>query len=128
ILGPIRQVKAVTANVAYEREVEDTSNALFRFASGACAVLSVTHAASEPQDTLDLFGSQGSIHIPLLNEGAMRIVSAAGERCEMHAPDPNLHAPLIRDFVAAVIDNREPAVTGKTGRMVAEIEEEIYET
>ena len=126
ILGPIKRVSSLTANVLFVREVEDTATALFQFESGACGVLSISHAAKEPQDTLDIFGSRGSIHVSLLNEGTMRIVSDHGERMERHPPDPNLHAPLIQDFVAAVADNRQPAVGGDIGRMVAKIEEEIY--
>ena len=49
-----------------------------------------------------------------------------GERYEAHPPAANLHAPLIEDFVKAVLTNREPAVSGGTGRAVAIIEEEIY--
>src|SRR6266550_8881525 len=67
IFGPIAEVKAITANVIFDREVEDTASALFRFERGACGVLSVTHAAHEPQDTLDVFGSLGSIHVAALN-------------------------------------------------------------
>jgi predicted dehydrogenase len=126
VLGQITDVKALTAKVVFEREVEDTAAALFQFTGGACAVLSVTHAAREPQDTFDIFGQHGSIHIPILNEGAMRIVSREGERWEKYPPDANLHAPLIKDFVDAVVNDREPAVSGETGRMVAMIEEKIY--
>ena len=126
LFGPIGKVSAITANVLLEREVEDTATALFQFERGACAVLSVTHAAREPQDTLHIFGAAGSIHVPVLNEGTMRITSEAGERIESLSPDPNLHAPLIKDFAEAVLNNREPAVGGETGRMVAKIEEEIY--
>jgi predicted dehydrogenase len=127
ILGPIVEVKATTANVLFDREVEDTATALFKFEGGAGGVLAVTHAAREPQDTLDIFGSLGSIHVPLLNEGTMRVISDQGERVELHPPDANLHAPLIRDFVEAVLSDREPAVNGETGRAVALIEDEIYE-
>lgn len=126
ILGPIKQVRAMVANVLFEREVEDTATALFQFQRGACAVLSVTHAAREAKDTLEIFGSEGSIHVPVLNEGTMQILNSEGERIEIHPPQANLHAPLIRDFVAAVMADREPAVTGEVGRAVAEIEEEIY--
>jgi len=126
VFGQITKTRSLTANVLFEREVEDTATALFQFAGGACAVLSVTHAASEPQDSFDIFGLRGSIHIPILNEGSMRIVSREGERWEKQPPDKNLHAPLIRDFVEAVINNRDSAVPGETGRMVAIIEEKIY--
>ena len=126
ILGPIAKVKAMTAKVLFEREVEDTAMALFQFECGGCGVLSVTHAAREPRDTLEIYGSLGSIHVPVLNEGTMRVVDDQGERTEAHSPDPNLHAPLIKDFVAAVIEDREPAVGGEIGRAVAKIEAEIY--
>ena len=127
ILGPISKVRAMTANVLFGREVEDTATALFKFERGTCGVLSVTHATREPQDTLEIFGSRGSIHVTALNEGVMKITSDEGERIETYAPDGNLHAPLIRDFVAAVMNDREPAVTGDVGRAVAKAEEEIYE-
>ena len=126
ILGAISLVRALTSNVVFDREVEDTATALFQFERGASAVLSVTHAAREPRDTLEIFGSRGSIHVPVLNEGTMRVISDQGERTETHAPENNLHAPLISDFVKAVRDDREPAVNGETGRMVAMIEEQIY--
>jgi len=126
VFGQITKTRSLTANVLFEREVEDTATALFQFAAGACAVLSVTHATSEPQDTFDIFGLHGSIHIPILNEGSLRIVSREGDRWESHPPDANLHAPLISDFVDAVVNGREPAVPGEAGRMVAMVEEEIY--
>ena len=126
IFGRIAKLNAQMANVVFEREVEDTATALFRFESGACATLSVTHAAREAQDTLDIFGTQGSIHISNLNEGVMRVVSAEAERCETHSPNSNLHLPLIEDFADAVINDREPSVNHETGKMVAMIEEEIY--
>jgi len=126
LLGCITQVKALTANVLFDREVEDTATALFQFENGGCAVLSVTHAASEPQDTLAVFGSLGSIHIPILNEGVMRVINSEGARNEIHAPEKNLHAPVIADFVEAVMNNRELAVKAEVGRMVAMVEEMIY--
>jgi predicted dehydrogenase len=126
IFGPIARVSARLANVVFEREVEDTATTLFQFESGACATLSVTHAAREAQDTLDIFGTGGSIHISNLNEGVMRWISAEGEECETLSPNPNLHLPLIEDFVDAVINHREPLVNHETGRMVAMIEEKIY--
>jgi predicted dehydrogenase len=127
ILGPITSVKAMTANVVFDREVEDTAAALFRFAGGACGVLSVSHATSEPKDSLDIFGSLGSLRVSILNEGKIRVIGTLGERYEAHTPHANLHAPLIEDFTNAVLTDREPVVSGETGRAVAMIEEEIYQ-
>ncbi len=126
IFGPISEVKALLANTLFDREVEDTAAALFRFAGGGCAVLSVTHAAAEAKDTLNIFGSLGSIRISVLNQGKMRVIGKLGERYEAPAPAANWHAPLIEDFTNAVFGNREPAVNGEAGRAVNRIEADIY--
>ena len=126
LFGPITDVKALMTNARFNREVEDTAIAVFQFAGGTCGVLAVTHAAHEPQDTLEIFGSLGSIHIPILNEGKLHLGGGQGERVESHPPAENLHAPLIKDFVDAVLTNREPAVNGEIGKEVAAIEDKIY--
>jgi predicted dehydrogenase len=126
IFGTITEVRSMMANVVFDREVEDTASALFRFERGACGVLSVSHAAVEPKDSLNIFGSLGSIRVSILNEGKIRVIGKLGQRYEALPPAANLHAPLIEDFVQAVLTNREPAVNGGTGRAVAIIEEEIY--
>jgi len=126
LLGPVASGRGLTTNVMFAREVEDTAAALLQFERGTCGVLTVTHAAHEPQDTLDVFGSKGSIHVPVLNGAELRIRCESGERTETHPAPANLHAPLIRDFMAAVFENREPAVSGETGRAVALIEAQIY--
>ena len=126
VLGPVRDVTSLMGNVVFTREVEDTAMALLRFESGACATLSVTHAAVESKDTFDVFGTRGSIHIENLNRGDLRLHTPSGDSPESHPPDPNLHRPLIDDFAEAVLTGRPPAVTGETGRAVARIEEEVY--
>jgi predicted dehydrogenase len=126
LFGPVRRLTSQIANVVFDREVEDTAAALLQFESGVCASLTVTHAASEPQDTLDIFGTAGSIHVAALNAGHVRISSGAGDRVESHPPHANVHLPLVEDFVNAARTGREPAVTGDIGRTVAHLEAEIY--
>jgi len=127
LLGPAAEVHGFPDNVRYKaREVEDTCVAHLRLRSGAVAVLAVTHAAREPRDTLEIFGTEGSAHVSVLNQGGLRVVTAAGAREERHAPHPNLHQPLVEDFVAAVREGREPAVTGETGLEVARVMSRIY--
>ena len=126
VLGDVTDVKATRSNALFDREMEDVATAVFEFDRGTCATLTVTHAAREPQDTFDLFCSQGSIHIPVLNEGTMRILTATGERTEPHPNSPNIHQPLIEDFARAVLENRDPLVTGELARKVALLVETIY--
>jgi predicted dehydrogenase len=126
LFGAIKRTASVVGAALFDREVEDTAIACFEFENRASGALSVTHAACESQDTLDIFGSEGSIRIPALNRGQMRIRTAAGEREESHPPHANIHQPLIEDFTRAVLDDREPEVGGEIGREVARIEEVIY--
>jgi predicted dehydrogenase len=127
LCGRVRRVVGMVANAAFNREVEDTAAALLQFKRGACATLAVTHAAFEPQDTLAVFCSRGSLHVAELNKGEVKIKRAgAAENVELHPPAANLHQPLIADFVDAVLTGREPEVNGETGREVAGLEARIY--
>jgi predicted dehydrogenase len=128
IFGDVKDVKSTMGNTFFDREVEDVATAVFQFEKGTCGTLTVAHAAREPQDTFDLFCSQGSIHIPVLNEGTMRVITSEGERLETHANAKNIHQPLIEDFANAVLTHREPLVRGEIGRAVALVEEEIHRT
>jgi predicted dehydrogenase len=126
ILGPITRTAGVLTKVIFERQVEDTGVAVFQFERGTLGVLSITHAARQSQDTVAIFGSEGSIQVESLNEGTVAIRTPAGERVEKLPPDENLHQPLINDFAQAVIGGREPQVDSGIGREVARIEAEIY--
>ena len=126
LLGPIRETRGRNWSALFDREVEDSSAALFEFQSGARGLLTVTHAAIEPQDTLDIFGSDGSVHVRVLNEGTLEIRTSDGLRTESHPTHNNTHQPLIDDFTRAVLDGREPAVSGEAGGEVARIVADIY--
>jgi predicted dehydrogenase len=126
LLGNVRNVRSLVSNGVLGREIEDTAAALLQFESGTCASITVTHAAIEAQDTLDIFGTSGSIHIPVLNQGNLVIRRGEQERAESHPPDKNLHGPLIADFADAVLNDHEPHVTGETGRQISQLIERIY--
>ena len=126
LLGPVHGVTSMVGNVAFTREVEDTAIAVLEFERGGYGTLSVTHAAREPQDTLSIFGTEGSVHVASLNAGVVHIRRGAHESIESLPPHPNLHQPLIEDFTAALIAARAPVVTGEIGRAVAVVEEQVY--
>lgn len=126
LFGSVRDINSIVTNIVSKRDVEDTAIALMNFESGVCATLAVTHAAIEPQDTLYIFGTRGSIRIEVLNNGEMAIIKNNERQVEWHPPALNVHQPLIEDFVDAVLNEREPKVNGETGKTVALLEEKIY--
>jgi predicted dehydrogenase len=127
LFGKVNRVESLQVNSFFKREVEDVAVASFKFVTGTVATLTVAHSAREPQDTLEVFGSEGSLHIPVLNEGKLDVKTIAGERTEFHPPAANIHQPLIEDFAMAVLEDREPTVSGELGLAVAEIEEQMSE-
>ena len=126
LFGPVEVAAAFADQIFYKRPVEDTSGVFFRLQGGARGVLLVTHATPVPADTVDIWGSEGSLHIADLNAGGLRVKTARGERDEELGPHANLHQPLVEDFVAAVRERREPGVTGEVGREVSRLLDCIY--
>lgn len=126
ILGDVSRAWGNQGSLVTDWDVEDTSVSVLEFQSEARGMLAVSRAIEEPQDTLDIYGSAGSIHVPVLNKGLMTIVTPAGERREDRPPHQNLHLPYIEAVTQAFLENREPPVPGETGLRVAEIIEEIY--
>lgn len=126
LLGEVTGVHGSVRQLAFQRDVEDTAIAVLDFKASSQAIISVTHAAFESQDTLSIFGSQGSLHVPVLNQGTLRIMTRKGEATEEHPPCPNFHEPLIEDFTEAVFSDRNPEVDGEMGREVNRILSLIY--
>src|SRR5262249_49187844 len=126
LLGSFKRTISDVACVKFDREVEDTTVALFAFENKARGILPVTRAAFESQDQLVIVRSEGSCYIPVLNRGEIHIKTKDGERTESHPPHANIHQPLMEDFTRSLLDGREPKVGGRIGREVAGIEEEIY--
>jgi predicted dehydrogenase len=126
LLGEVASVESQLARIALAREVEDTGTAILRFQTGPLATLTVTHAAIEPQDTLHIFGTAGSIHVPKLNGPELHLLRDGKTTVEHHPAPENLHQPLIDQFVDAVRGGGEPAVDGRTGRKVNRVLGEIY--
>lgn len=126
LFGAVKGVKSSVTNAIFGREVEDTAIALLQFESGVGGSVTVTHAAFEPKDTLDIYGTRGSIHIPVVNGAEMTVVAAGETRVESHPPHANVHQPLIEDFIDAVLNKKSPTVSGQTGLLVDELEAKIY--
>ena len=69
ILGAVSRARGSQGSLITDWDVEDTSVSILEFQNEAKGMLAVSRAIEEPQDTLDIYGSVGSIHIPVLNNG-----------------------------------------------------------
>ncbi|HEX6289537.1 MAG TPA: Gfo/Idh/MocA family oxidoreductase [Herpetosiphonaceae bacterium] len=158
IMGPVIEVTAYTGLLAHERiEVEDTAVAIVRFASGALGIIEGTTAAYPGLTArLEVHGDRGSAIIDsdeLLYfhsaasdaEGASYGASGDGNQAHdllsQSAADPPAaaagsdpaslsmaHREQIRDFIAAIREDREPLVNIDEGRKAVAIILAIYES
>lgn len=126
IFGDIKEMQSQTFNVHFTREVEDTAFVSLFFENQNHAIIRVTHAAYEARDTLDIFGTKGTLHVPVLNSGTLVIKTEKGERTEHHPSHQNSHLPLIEDFTNAVLEKRTPTVDGFVGKEVSQVLDKIY--
>ena len=126
LLGPIAETAATKANVLAQREVEDTAVAVFRFARGTLGVLSMSHSIGEGHDSLDIYGSCGAIHAPVLKNGKLFLLIGERSVTEEHPPHPNSHVPLIESFCRSVLDDENPVVGGRIGMEVQLVEDAVY--
>lgn len=139
IMGGIKSVNAVCKTLAWDIEVEDTAVVTVKFNNGAIGVIQGSTAAYPGHDTIFSFhGTKGSISFgddafycweianpdkkkPEL-EGSM-----GGVNCQYSTTNFG-HRYLVEDMALAVIDDREPMITGAEAKKSVDIILAIYES
>lgn len=127
ILGPIDNIKSIKSNILFkERNVEDTLSVLLKFKNQVHGIINVSHAVFESKDSLEIYGSKGSIHVPVLNKGILNVITDKGTQTEKLLPHKNFHLPHINAFTEAILNNNSTPVSGEIGLEVNKILEKIY--
>jgi UDP-N-acetyl-2-amino-2-deoxyglucuronate dehydrogenase len=147
-MGPAAEVTAICATQAHRVEVEDTTLALVRFASGAVGtVLSSTAAYPGFDQRLEITGTNGTV---IVSNGAITRRALADERLAgppLATPaatdppagvltaaaspggiDPSSHAAQIADLLTAIDTGHQPAVTGASARATLQVICAVYES
>lgn len=126
IFGKVKNIKSETFKLRFDREVEDTAYVSILFENNVQAILRACHAVYEAEDTFNIYGTKGSIKMPILYNGNICIKTNKGEKFETLPPAKNTHMPLIDNFVKSVFENTNPGVNGEIGRDVAIVLDSIY--
>jgi len=136
-MGPVSEVTALCATQTHQIEVEDTSLAALRFASGALGtIVASTSVFPGFAQRLEITGTEGTITI---EDGAIVRRAFSGGAHEPGGPhgaagsnpaavDVASHAAQLEDLLTAIEAGREPAVTGESGRATLEIICAVYES
>ncbi len=145
IMGDVKSVVARADHLVRDIEVEDTAAAIVTFENGALGVIEGATSCNPGEAArLELHGERGTII--LTDSGIARWAVAKGGRhlAENHkiarqeerahgVSDPRAisaegHIALIRDFVDAIKNDREPMVTPESARKPVELILAIYES
>jgi predicted dehydrogenase len=126
LFGPIEVVKALCGTQAATYAAEDSATLALRFASGMHGSLRCFFGMSIDPDEFAVEGTRGRLFASPLNGGRLVVDVGSSRRVEDHPPAGNFNAPLVADFVDAILDNRAPRVTGEEGRAVNEVMQRAY--
>jgi predicted dehydrogenase len=142
LVGPVKSVRAITRTAAHNIEVEDLALAMLTFENGAVGLLeaSTMHYPGLPE-RLEITGRNGTAVLEAgkfkvwefktpPDEATVQIDDILGDT---GAKDPNAisyqgHAYQIADMVAALREQRDPAITGEDARKPIEIILAVYQS
>jgi len=127
MFGPIRDVKALCGTIAVDYQSENVASLILQFESGIHGTLQCFFGTDTEQDEFAVLGTKGRLTSRPLNGGSLVIERNTERQTEMHPPAGNLNSPLIADFAAAIVAQRQPTVTGERGRAVNRVMELAYQ-
>ena len=126
LLGPIGEVAGFTSTLAADYVADNCTTLTMRFTSGVHAVLQCYFGATIDPDEFTILGTHGRLTVAPLNEGKLIVELADGRREELLPPHDNFNDPLIDDFVAAIVEDREPLISGAAGCGTNQVIEAAY--
>lgn len=127
LAGTPRNVTAICSNPGANYGVESCASVLVDYPHGVQGVLQCYFSAEHIPDELVVTGSRGRVIAKPLNSGQLAWEIDGQTHNETLPVNPNLHAPLIDDFVRSIVERTPPRVTGHDGRMVNAMIQIAYE-
>lgn len=131
LVGGVVSVYGKAAALQRDIEVEDTVIAMLQLRSGGFGLLEMTTTASpELGQRIEIHGERGTA---ILTEDQLTLLQVDGKDIELPAFEafqvlPDGHRLQIRDMALAVLEDREPCITGEDGVHALDIILATYES
>jgi len=127
--GEVERLYSETDTFIRNIETEDFGAILMRFKNGAVGIVegSVCVYPKNLEESLSIFGEKGTV---VIKNGKIATWVFEDERNydNFEYDESNLgHTPLYKDFIDAIINDREPLVNGEEGKRAIEIILKAYE-
>jgi predicted dehydrogenase len=114
LFGTPVSVVAEVGTQIQEYAVEDSATLLMQYGSGMRSVLDVRWNSRIERDELCVIGTEGEVDLTPLNGPTLTVRRGDKSWSEELPAHPNLHFPMVDNFVRAVLDGRELVSTGRT--------------
>ena len=138
LVGMPRSVVSVSKTYKHKIEVEDYVSAIFEYDSGMAATVHCNTLQAPGQQRIEIWGERAGVVLEGRNLTVQRLETPvqqfidSDKTVEFTSPNAAVeamsfesfggtHAPAIEDFAQAVIDGRDPFVTGEDGRKSQEL-------
>lgn len=140
MMGDVVNVDAFTGTLTHNIEVEDTVTAAVEFANGAMGSIQATTSVLYGIDKrLEIYGEKGTVIIDGETvvkwefEDGFPLEVLDEKRIQLSASSPLIedvqgHRDQIGDMVDAILEDREPAVSGREGKKAVDLILAIYKS
>ncbi len=137
LMGEVDSVYGKYATVGHTIQAEDFSTSLIKFKNGAVGYLiSTTCAPRGMQETrISIYGTNGMVSIIgnqlTIKIGEQPVEVVSGETLKkdtLTTPAGGTHAMQCRDFIDAILENRDPVITGESALKAVEIVTGVYQS
>jgi UDP-N-acetyl-2-amino-2-deoxyglucuronate dehydrogenase len=121
--GEIERVHSEVDTFIRKIETEDFGAILIRFKNGSIGIVegSVCLYPRNLEETLSIFGEKGTVVIKNGKIDTWRFEDERNYDIIQYDETKPSHTPLYKDFIDAIINDREPLVNGEEGKKAVEI-------
>lgn len=113
LFGPPVRATGLHSNAVHQLDLEDSTTALIGYAGGVHGVVDVRWNSRIVRDQFRIVGTDGELDLDPLGGPGLRIINASGSREEQLPAHPNVHYPIVENFVGAILDGSPLTCPGR---------------
>jgi 1,5-anhydro-D-fructose reductase (1,5-anhydro-D-mannitol-forming) len=121
LFGAPQRATGLLSNVVHDMAVEDSATVLIDYANKVRGIVDVRWNSHIARDRFRVTGTDGELTLDPLQGHSLRV----GDTLEDHPRHPNVHYPLVHNFVSAVLDGTPVACSAddaiQTDRVTSEV-------
>jgi predicted dehydrogenase len=128
LVGPLKEVAGVAANLSSDYAVEDSVALSFRSAAGVPGAMACNFASATRDDTMRLTGSEGEITFSVFGPEPLKLENAGGVQTFDLPHPPHVAQPLIQSVIDDLLGRGMCPSTGESARRTSQVMDRVLES